>query len=111
VAEGSRWKTAWSVAWRSASPPWGSPRESATPWASASLVYEYDGGALLRPPIGVGRCDLSIFGEFAESLGHARNPYISVEGASDQLTGRILAGLRINLPEFAVSYPDFVPIG
>ena len=37
-----------------------------------------------------------------KSLGHARNPYIAVEGASDQFTSRILAGLQINLPEFTL---------
>jgi|Transcript_4726 hypothetical protein len=45
-----------------------------------------------------------------KSLGTTRDPYIAQEMASDRLTGRILAGLPINLPEFAASFPDFVPI-
>ena len=45
-----------------------------------------------------------------KSLGVSRDPYIAQEAASDRVTGRILAGLPINLPEFAVSYPDFIPI-
>lgn len=45
-----------------------------------------------------------------KSLGTSRDPYIAQEAASDRVTGRILAGLPINLPEFVVSYPDFVPI-
>jgi len=44
------------------------------------------------------------------SLGGARNPYIAQEQASDEYCGRILCGLPINSPEFAVSYPDFIPI-
>ena len=45
-----------------------------------------------------------------KSLGVSCDPYIAQEAASDRVTGRILAGLPINLPEFAASYPDFIPI-
>ena len=45
-----------------------------------------------------------------KSLGTARNPYIAQEQASDEFCGRILAGLPVNTPQFAASYPDFVPI-
>jgi hypothetical protein len=45
-----------------------------------------------------------------KSLGTTRDPYIAQEMASDRLTGRILAGLPINMPQFAASFPDFVPI-
>lgn len=45
-----------------------------------------------------------------KSVGGTRDPYIAQEMASDRLTGRILAGLPINDPKFAASYPDFIPI-
>ncbi|KAL7542442.1 hypothetical protein ACHAWF_007176, partial [Thalassiosira exigua] len=38
------------------------------------------------------------------------NTGITTERASDTYCGRILQGLPEHLPEFAVSYPDFVPI-
>jgi len=44
------------------------------------------------------------------TLGTTRNPYIAQEQASDEFCGRILCGLPINSPEFAVSYPDFIAI-
>lgn len=44
------------------------------------------------------------------SLGAVRDAYIAQERASDQYCGRILAGLPEHSPEFAVSYPDFIPI-
>ncbi len=45
-----------------------------------------------------------------KSLGASPDPYITQKAASDCVTGRILAGLCINLPELAASYPDFIPI-
>ena len=45
-----------------------------------------------------------------KSLGASHDPYIAQEVASDRVTGRILTCLPINLPEFAASYPDFIPI-
>ena len=44
------------------------------------------------------------------SLGTVRNVYVAQEKASDYYFGRILGGLPVNAPEFAVSYPDFIPI-
>jgi hypothetical protein len=44
------------------------------------------------------------------SIGTVRNRYIAQERASDEFCGRILAGLPVNSEEFAVSYPDFIPI-
>ncbi len=44
------------------------------------------------------------------SLGGTRNPYIAQEKASDEYCGRIVAGLPLDKPEFAASYPDFIPI-
>lgn len=44
------------------------------------------------------------------SIGTSRNPYIAQEQASDEYCGRILVDLPIHKPEFAVSYPDFIPI-
>jgi hypothetical protein len=44
------------------------------------------------------------------SMGKNRDVYIAQEKASDTYCGRILQGLPEHSPEFAVSYPDFVPI-
>lgn len=44
------------------------------------------------------------------SLGGSRDVYVVQEQASDQLCGRILAGLDILKSNFGTSYPDFVPI-
>ena len=44
------------------------------------------------------------------SMGKNRDVYIVHEKASDTYCGRILQGLPEHSPEFAVSYPDFVPI-
>ena len=44
------------------------------------------------------------------SLGSIRNIYVQQEKASDYYYGRILSGLLVNDPKFAVSYPDFIPI-
>ena len=44
------------------------------------------------------------------SMGSNRDVYIAQEKASDTYCGRILQGLPEHSPEFAVSYPDFVPI-
>ena len=43
-------------------------------------------------------------------MGSNRDVYIAQEKASDTYCGRILQGLPEHSPEFAVSYPDFVPI-
>ncbi|EJK64045.1 hypothetical protein THAOC_15260, partial [Thalassiosira oceanica] len=42
------------------------------------------------------------------SMGTNRDLYIMGEAASDQVCGRLIAGLPIHLAEFAVSYVDFV---
>ena len=44
------------------------------------------------------------------SMGKNRDVYIVHEKASDTYCGRILQGLPEHSPEFAVSYPDFVPL-
>jgi hypothetical protein len=44
------------------------------------------------------------------TMGSVRDIYVQQEKAGDHYCGRILAGLPINRPEFAVSYPDFVAI-
>lgn len=44
------------------------------------------------------------------SMGKNRDVYIAHEKASDSYCGRILQGLPEHSPEFAVSYPDFVPL-
>ena len=44
------------------------------------------------------------------SMGSNKDVYIAQEKASDTYCGRILQGLPEHSPEFAVSYPDFVPI-
>eukprot|EP00804_Cyclotella_cryptica_P020114 CCRYP_020133-RA/>CCRYP_020133-RA protein AED:0.24 eAED:0.24 QI:0/0/0/1/1/1/2/0/687 len=44
------------------------------------------------------------------SMGANRDVYIAQEKASDTYCGRILVGLPVHAAEFAVSYPDFVPI-
>lgn len=43
-------------------------------------------------------------------MGKNRDVYIVHEKASDTYCGRILQGLPEHSPEFAVSYPDFVPL-
>jgi hypothetical protein len=44
------------------------------------------------------------------TMGSIRDIYVQQEKAGDHYCGGILAGLPINRPEFAVSYPDFVAI-
>lgn len=44
------------------------------------------------------------------SIGTTRNVYVVQERASNEYCGRILAGLPLDKAEFAVSYPDFIPI-
>ena len=44
------------------------------------------------------------------SIGSVRNVYIAQERASDEYCGKLLSGLPVNSEEFAVSYPDFIPI-
>ena len=44
------------------------------------------------------------------TMGGSKDVYIAQEKASDTYCCRILQGLPEHLPEFAVSYPDFVPI-
>jgi hypothetical protein len=44
------------------------------------------------------------------AMGGSKHVYIAQKKASDTYCGRILQGLPEHLPEFAVSYPDFVPI-
>ena len=44
------------------------------------------------------------------TIGGSKDVYIAQEKASDTFCGRILQGLPEHAPEFAVSYPDFVPI-
>jgi hypothetical protein len=43
-------------------------------------------------------------------MGKNRDVYIAHKKASDSYCGRILQGLPEYSPEFAVSYPDFVPL-
>ena len=44
------------------------------------------------------------------SMGGVRDVYFLYEKAGDQYMGRLLAGLNVHSPEFAVSEPDFVPV-
>ena len=44
------------------------------------------------------------------SMGTNRDLYIMGEAASDQVCGRLMAGLPIHLAEFAVSYVDFIDL-
>ena len=43
-------------------------------------------------------------------MGTNRDVYIMGEASSDQVCGRIMAGLPINLAEFAVSNVDFIAL-
>ncbi len=44
------------------------------------------------------------------SLGGVRQSYVEMEQAANEYCGRIVAGLDPNSPNFAGSFPDFVPI-
>ena len=44
------------------------------------------------------------------SIGSTRSVYVVQEQASDEICGRILAGLPEHSAEFAASYADFIPI-
>ncbi len=44
------------------------------------------------------------------SIGGVRQSYVEMEQAANEYCGRIVAGLDPNKPEFAGSFPDFVPI-
>ena len=44
------------------------------------------------------------------SMGRNRDVYIVQEKASDQYCGRILTGLPVNSPEFAISYADLIDL-